>query len=52
MAYDALLGEESTTDEVVRPGGLPPSTVSVALLGLDMKRLIRQLPGKLFVRNR
>jgi len=24
----------------------------VALLGLEMKRLIRQLPGKLFVRNR
>ena len=28
-----------------------PVTVSVALLGLEMKRLVRQLPGKLFVRN-
>jgi DNA processing protein len=50
--YDALSNEESTTDEVIRRSGLPPSAVSVALLGLEMKRLIRQLPGKLFVKNR
>jgi DNA processing protein len=49
--YDAVSGEESTIDEVIRRSGLPASTVSVALLGLEMKRLIRQLPGKLFVRN-
>ena len=50
--YDALSNEESSTDEVIRRSGLPSSTVSVALLGLEMKRLIKQLPGKLFVRNR
>ncbi len=49
--YDALSEEESTIDEVIRRSGLPPSAVSVALLGLEMKRLIRQLPGKLFVKN-
>ena len=50
--YDAVTaGEESTIDEVIRAAGLPSSTVSVALLGLEMKRLVRQLPGKLFVRN-
>jgi DNA processing protein len=49
--YDALSNEESTIDEVIRHSRLPPSTVSVALLGLEMKRLIRQLPGKLFVKN-
>lgn len=49
--YDALSNEESSTDEVIRRSGLPSSTVSVALLGLEMKRLIKQLPGKLFVRN-
>jgi DNA processing protein len=38
-------------DEVIRQSGLPASTVSVALLSLEMKRLIKQLPGKLFVRN-
>jgi DNA processing protein len=47
----ALSQEESSMDEVIRRSGLPASAVSVALLGLEMKRLARQLPGKLFVRN-
>jgi DNA processing protein len=50
-AYDALNEEEATIDEVIRRSGLPSSAVSVALLGLEMKRLVRQLPGKLFVKN-
>jgi DNA processing protein len=49
--YDTLSESESAIDEVIRRAGLPPSAVSVALLGLEMKRLIRQLPGKLFVKN-
>jgi DNA processing protein len=49
--YDTLSNHESTIDEVIRRCGLPSSAVSVALLGLEMKRLIRQLPGKLFVKN-
>jgi DNA processing protein len=49
--YDTLSNEESAIDEVIRRSGLPVSVVSVALLGLEMKRLIRQLPGKLFVKN-
>jgi len=36
---------------VIRKSCLPSSTVSVALLSLEMKRLIRQLPGKMFVKN-
>ena len=50
--YAALANEEQSIDEVIRQSGLPSSAVSVALLGLEMKRLIRQLPGKLFVKNR
>jgi len=50
-AYDCLGTEEMSTDDVIRKSGLPSSAVSVALLGLEMKRLVRQLPGKLFVRN-
>lgn len=46
------LGEETTMDDVIRGSGLPSSTVAVALLSLEMKRLVRQLPGKRFVRNR
>jgi DNA processing protein len=49
--YDLLSNEEIGIDDVIRRSGLPSSAVSVALLSLEMKRLIRQLPGKMFVRN-
>lgn len=49
--YAVLSKEEMSMDEVIRQSGLPASTVSVALLSLEMKRLVKQLPGKLFVRN-
>jgi len=49
--YAALSAEETSIDDIIRQCGLPTSAVSVALLGLEMKRLIRQLPGKLFVKN-
>lgn len=51
LAYDALGHEEMSVDEVIRQCGLPSSAVSVALFSLEMKRLVKQLPGKLFVRN-
>ncbi|MGC3961125.1 MAG: DNA-processing protein DprA [Verrucomicrobiota bacterium] len=44
--------DESSIDEVIRTSGLPSSAVSVALLSLELKRVVKQLPGKLFVRNR
>ena len=50
--YDTLSLDESAIDDIIRRSGLPPSAVSVALLGLEMKRIIRQLPGKNFVKNR
>ena len=46
-----LDGEEVTIDDVIRKSGLPSSAVSVALFSLEMKRLVKQLPGKLFVKN-
>jgi DNA processing protein len=48
---DALDGEPTPMDDVIRRTGLPSSTVSVALLSLEMKRVVRQVPGKLFLRN-
>ena len=49
----AAVGEDEThIDEVIRASSLPASAVSVGLLGLEMKRMVRQLPGKLFVRVR
>lgn len=51
--FDTLRTEDETSiDEVIRKSGLPSSAVSVALLSLEMKRVVKQLPGKLFVRNR
>ena len=49
--FGALDSEELSIDEVIRKAGLPSSAVSVALLSLEMKRLVKQLPGKIFVRN-
>lgn len=51
--FDTLKADEETSiDEIIRGSGLPSSAASVALLSLEMKRVIKQLPGKLFVRNR
>jgi DNA processing protein len=50
--FDALkTDDEMTIDEVIRASGLPSSAVSVSLLSLEMKRVVKQLPGKMFVRN-
>jgi DNA processing protein len=46
-----LSSEEISIDEVIRKSGLSSPAVSVALLSLEMKRLVRQLPGKMFLRN-
>ena len=49
--YNTLAKEEISIDDVIRGSGLPSSAVSVALLGLEMKRLVKQLPGKMFLKN-
>src|SRR5579864_5159320 len=41
QVYDALSAEEIGIDEVTRKSALPVSAVSVVLLSLEMKRLIR-----------
>ena len=43
--------DEMSIDEIIRASGLPSSAVNVALFSLEMKRLVKQLPGKMFVRN-
>ena len=48
--YDVLGKEELSIDDVIRRCSLPASATSVALFSLEMKRLIRQLPGKMFLR--
>ncbi|MEI6567377.1 MAG: DNA-processing protein DprA [Verrucomicrobiota bacterium] len=49
--YQTLGTEEISIDDVISRTSLPVSAVSVALLSLEMKRLVRQLPGKMFLRN-
>jgi DNA processing protein len=48
----AVLGrEEVTIDEVIQRSHLPASAAAVALLSLEMKRLVTQLPGRLYARS-
>jgi DNA processing protein len=48
----AHLGQEETAiDDIIRASGLTTACVSATLLALEMKRLVRQLPGKQYVRN-
>jgi DNA processing protein len=46
----ALSTTESSLDDLVSAAGLPAHKISATLLGLEMKRLVKQLPGHLFVR--
>ncbi len=50
--FSLLSAEEKDIEEIIIQSGLPAKDVSVVLLGLEVKRLIRQLPGKKFVRAR
>lgn len=47
---DALGSDERHIDEIIRICGLPPAKVSSSLLQLELRRLVRPLPGKYFVR--
>lgn len=48
--FDVLTHEAMQQDEVIRRSELPAAQVSVALLQLEMKKLIQQHPGRLFTR--
>jgi DNA processing protein len=48
---NALLDDETEIDQITARSGLPPAVVSAGLLMLEMKRLVKQLPGKRFVRT-
>jgi DNA processing protein len=48
--YAAIERDETPIDLITQTTGLPSGTVSSTLLRLEMKKLVRQLPGKVFVR--
>jgi DNA processing protein len=48
--FDAVGDDETAVDEVIRRSGLTSAEVFATLLRLEMRRLVRQMPGKRFVR--
>ncbi len=48
--YDAINEQETSVDEIIRKSGLPPGAVSSTLLALEMKRLVKTLPGRHFIK--
>ncbi len=49
--YDTLEAEELGMDEIILRTDLNSATVSVLLLNLEMKGLVRQMPGRIFLRS-
>jgi DNA processing protein len=48
--YDAIEPTETSIDDITEKTCLPVATVSANLLQLELKRLVKQLPGKYFVK--
>ncbi|HEV2095752.1 MAG TPA: DNA-processing protein DprA [Chthoniobacterales bacterium] len=48
--YDAIEATETSIDDIATKSQLPSGTVSSTLLRLELKRLVKQLPGKYFVK--
>ena len=50
LLLSLLSATELGIEDIIRQSSLPSQTVSTSLMRLEMKRLVKQLPGKLFVR--
>jgi DNA processing protein len=48
--YDAIRETETSIDDIAAKSDLPSGSVSSILLRLELKRLVKQLPGKFFVK--
>ncbi|MBA2430497.1 MAG: DNA-protecting protein DprA [Chthoniobacterales bacterium] len=48
--YDAIEASETAIDDIAAKSNLPSGSVSSTLLRLELKRLVKQLPGKYFVK--
>jgi len=49
--YEQISSESTHIDKIVRLTGFPPGKVSSTLLQLELKGIVKQLPGKNFVRS-
>jgi DNA processing protein len=50
ILYEAIGSEEAHINEITTSSGLTSATVNATLMRLEMKRLIRALPGRRYVR--
>ncbi|CAN5480925.1 DNA-processing protein DprA [soil metagenome] len=50
LFYDAIWPTDTPIDQIAASSELPAATVSSVLLRLELKRLVKQLPGKYFVK--
>ena len=50
LVYDAIRPTETPIDQIAATSELPAAVVSSVLLRLELKRLVKQLPGKYFVK--
>jgi DNA processing protein len=48
---EAMDLEEHSLDELIQKSGLPSAVVTPTLLRLEMRKLVRQLPGKYFIKT-
>ena len=48
--YEAITSQETAIDEIIQRSGIGASSATVALLQLEMRHLVKQLPGKYFVK--
>jgi len=50
LIYDAIEATETSIDYITEKTGLSSATISSTLLQLELKRLVKQLPGKYFLK--
>jgi len=48
--YEAITSRETSIDEIIQRSGIGAGAATVALLQLEMRRLVKQLPGKYYVK--
>jgi DNA processing protein len=48
--YESIQATETSIDDIAARSELPSAAVSSTLLQLELKRLVKQLPGKYFVK--
>ena len=50
LVYEAITSQETQIDEIIDRSRLGVGAASAALLQLEMRHLVKQLPGKYFVK--